>query len=84
MCILYSCPGPEWKEIRDSVRKGQTEHEKVSLPSCNVQIWIVRTSSHQRTSLFITLHSFLMEADKCALPEHILLIRWFFAMNTAE
>lgn len=33
----------------------------------------------------MTLHSFLMEADKRALHEHILLIPYFFfAMNTAE
>lgn len=81
---VYCCQGPEKKEIRGSVRKGQIEHEKIPLPSCNVQIRIVRANSHQRATLFITLHSFLMEADKCALPEHILLIRWVFAMNTAE
>lgn len=77
LCILSSCQGPEREEIRGNVKKGQTQHEKISLPLCKAQIRIVRTNSHQRTALFITLHSFHMEADKCALPEHILLIVGF-------
>lgn len=47
LVLDVSCQGPEWKEIRGSMKKGQTVHEKISLPSCNIKFRIVRTGTNE-------------------------------------